>query len=100
MLTEQEIELMEHALGLPHSWDTYGYHYKRHGKQYIKSYRNYFQTQVGDENYNIWNDLLLEGLANSWINTNNGKCYPYFEVSDKGIKELEKERNYVTRFIK
>ena len=91
---------MEHALGIEKAWSTRGYHYKRHGKQYIKSYRNYFQTQVGDKNYNIWNDLLLEGLANSWINTNNGKCYPYFEVSDKGIKELEKERNYVIRFIK
>ena len=99
-MDQNKIILMEHALGIERAWSTRGYHYKRHGKQYIKSYRNYFQTQVGDKNYNIWNDLLLEGLANSWINTNNGKCYPYFEVSDKGIKELEKERNYVIRFIK
>lgn len=99
MLNEEEIHVMEHALGIEHAWDTHGYHYKRHGKQYIKSYRNYFQTQVGDENYNIWNNLLLEGLANSWINTNNGKCYPYFEVSDKGIKELEKQQKYIIKFI-
>ena len=99
MLTEREIELMEHALGLPHSWDTHGYHYKRHGKQYIKSYRNYFQTQVGDVNYDIWCKLLQKNMANSWINTNNGECYSYFEVSKHGWETLQKERGYIIKWV-
>lgn len=100
MLNEKEIEVMEHALGLQRAWDTYGYHYKRHGKQYLKSYRNYFQTQEDDRPYyKIWKELQEKGFANSWIESNLGKDYPYFEVSDKGISELEKQQNYSIKFI-
>lgn len=100
MLLETEIDVMEHALGLSRAWDTHGYHYKRHGKQYLKSYRNYFQTEETHKPYfDIWEKLYKEGFADKWINNNLGKDYLYYGVSDKGIEQLQKQQNYSIKFI-
>lgn len=99
-LTEKEVEVMEHALGITYAWDKPGYHYKRNGNQYIKSYRNYFQTKEGHKPYfEIWNNLYQKNLANSWTVSNNDRVYFYFEVSDNGIEKLQKQRKYIIKFI-
>ena len=95
MLNEEEIHVMEHALGIEHAWDTHGYHYKRHGKQYIKSYRNYYLTTNNDKN---WSKLLENGFASSFISPYD-KDYIYFQVTDEGIAKLEKQQNYIVKFI-
>lgn len=52
MLLPREVELMEHALGIDQAFEKKGYHYKRHGVLYVKSYRNYFQTRRNKDTYN------------------------------------------------
>ena len=98
MLNEEELHLMEHALGIERAWDTHGYHYKRHGKQYIKSYRNYYQDSYNSDTINMWNDLVKQGFAETW-NVNMDNKYPYFKVSSLGCKEFEKQQNYPIVFI-
>lgn len=98
MLNEEELHLMEHALGIERAWDTHGYHYKRHGKQYIKSYRNYYQDSYNSDTINMWNNLVKQGFAETW-NVNMDNKYPYFKVSNLGCKELEKQQNYTIVFV-
>lgn len=96
MLSENEIDLMEHALGLEEAQRKRGYHYHRHGKFYLKSYRNYFQEQIGKRYYNTWESLCKKNFAVSKETYNN--CIYYF-VSDKGIKQLQQQCGYIIKFI-
>ena len=100
MFTEDEIDVMEHALGIEEAFRRRGYHYKRHGKQYIKSYRNYFQTEENHKPYyQIWENLYKNGYANKWVKSFDNKEYLYYDVSDKGCYELEKQQNYSIKYI-
>lgn len=98
MLNEEEIHLMEHALGIEKAWDTHGYHYKRHGKQYVKSYRNYYQDSFNSDTIATWKSLVNRGYAKTWTVGMDNK-YPYFSVDDNGIKVLEETKNYTIKFI-
>lgn len=95
MLLPREVELMEHALGIDQAFEKKGYHYKRHGILYVKSYRNYFQTRRNKDTYNRWLDLESQGLAEMWAEND----YPYFAVTDEGIEQLQEQQKYVIRFI-
>lgn len=100
MLKEEEIDVMEHALGIEEAWRRRGMHYKRHGKQYIQSYRNYFQTEEKHKPYyDIWKNLVKKGFSDSWVKVFDGKEYLYFDVNDEGIKQLQKQQNYIIKFI-
>ena len=95
MLNNEQIKDMEHALGLPEARRKYRYHYHRHGKLYLKSYRNYFQTSKNNEN---WNDLVNKGLAYKRV-VELDQPYYYFHVTDDGIQYLQNTQNYTIKFI-
>lgn len=97
-LNDEEIHLMEHTLGIERAFLTHGYHYKRHGKQYVKSYRNYYQDSYNSDTIDTWKSLVNRGYAETWVVSMDNK-YPYFRVSDNGIKALEETRNYTIKFI-
>ena len=97
-LNDREIELMEHTLGIERAWDTHGYHYKRHGKQYIKSYRNYYQDSFNSDTIDTWKSLVNRGYAKTWT-VNMDNRYPYFAVTDLGCSVLEKTRNYTIKYV-
>lgn len=89
-------DLMEHALGI-NLYRKRG-SYKRFGKRYVKSYRNYFCTTLNHKNYKDWVELQNEHFASSFISPYDDK-HIYFQVTDNGIKHLEKSKNYIIRFI-
>lgn len=95
MFTKDELHVMEHALGIERALETSGYHYKRHGKQYVKSYRNYYCADKGHDEYMTWKRLVDRHYADFWYDGD----YVYFKVSDSGKEELQKQREYEIKWI-
>ena len=94
-MLERNKEIMEHALGIN---DRKHGSYRRHGKKYVKSYRKYYCASEGHHSWNNLLELQFNGLLGARRSTYDDE-HVYFFVTDKGIKELEKERNYVIRFV-
>lgn len=94
MLSEKEMDVMEHCLGVAEHMLRKRMKYKRHNKTYVKSYRNYFQTEPGCDSYNVWKQLVDKNYAITW-----GKDYVYFQVTNVGVEQLEKQQNYIIKFV-
>jgi hypothetical protein len=75
----EQIGKMKHALGIENAKK-----YHRHGKKYIKCYRNYYQTGLNDHK---WEELYRYGFATKRIVEEK---YVYYYVSDKGIEYMNK----------
>lgn len=77
-LTEKEINVMKHCIGL-----NYKKPYKRHGREFYKPYRNRYATYVYNE---IWNGLVGKGLAKHM--EVNEKQQTMFYLTGNGIDAL------------
>ena len=75
-LTEREIYLMKHALGIP------DHDYKKG-----VSHRNYFASYPNGENYDAWVSLVERGYAETWKPFDDSKM-KYFGVKDEFKKQL------------
>ena len=58
MLTEKQIKVMKHCIGLGQK-----YPYKRHGRLFYRPYRNFFATGPSCDGVDIWLDLEKQGYA-------------------------------------
>lgn len=58
------VKLASHCIGLDHRKP-----YKRHGKLFYRPYRNYFETHIGDE---TWEMMRLAGYAEHGRTNRNG----------------------------
>ena len=78
MLSEKEIELIKHTLGLDNSKE---------------SYRNYFSADKDSEDYSILDNLCEKEIMIKRINPLDEINNSYlFHVTDKGIKILEENK--------
>lgn len=82
----EQIRLMRHALGLDNAKT-----YKRHGKTFIRSYSNYYQTNAHNSK---WEELHKNKFAEKHVvrgkTFKNADTYIYYYVSDIGIAYMEK----------
>lgn len=68
MFTEAQIKAMKHCIGMD-----YKNPYKRHGKQFYRPWRNYYETGPGCDGHALWVDLGRRGYAkhrqtnNVWV---------------------------------
>lgn len=86
MVCCEQISKMKHALGIGNAKE-----YHRHGKRYIKSYRNYYQTNNPDKK---WEELIEFGMAEKEI---VNEKYIYYSVTKKGITFMEKQEHAIIK---
>jgi len=86
MVCCEQIGKMKHALGIGNAKE-----YHRHGKKYIKSYRNYYQTNNPDAK---WEELIEFGMAEKQI---VNEKYIYYHVTDKGIAFMNKQQQAIIK---
>lgn len=83
-LSEKELHMMRHALGL-NPWQ---HPKKKKGK--LQAYRNRYAASNPSSECQIWQSLCERGLAESY--RNDGSMI-FFSVTKAGIRELEKVIN-------
>ena len=83
-LSEKELHMMKHALGL-NPWQNPK---KKKGK--LQAYRNRYAASNLSVECKIWQSLCERGLAESY--RNDGSMI-FFSVTESGIRELEKVIN-------
>jgi hypothetical protein len=83
-LSEKELHMMRHALGL-NSWQNPK---KKKGK--LQAYRNRYAASNPSAECQMWQSLCERGLAESY--RNDGSMI-FFSVTESGIRELEKVIN-------
>lgn len=83
-LSEKELHMMKHALGL-NPWQNPK---KKKGK--LQAYRNRYAASNPSAECQMWDSLCERGLAESY---RNDSSMIFFSVTESGIRELEKVMN-------
>lgn len=77
-----EVKLAAHAIGLDHKRP-----YTRHGRRFFQPYRNYFTVPGDTPDWEIWNKLCEDGLADLQPPGKNMKLFR-FNLTRAGLDWL------------
>lgn len=87
-MTDYQIEIMKHCIGLDHHKP-----YRMHGKRFFRPTRNYFDA--GQRDYEAWRDIEARGYAVDWQERINRSSTSYgigwFKLTHEGMAFLGEE---------